>query len=103
LYLLPDAAIADFFKAAFRLLKPQGRLLVKETEADGSWKHYKCLAQEWLMVKGLGRTLGSGGLRLLSADFLRRQLENAGFTDVRSESLHQGYTSPHILFEAAKP
>ena len=82
------------------LLRPGGRFLLKEAEGDGSWKHYKCLAQEWVMVKLLGRTKAGGGLVLKSRGDMEALLRTVGFTVRETVELDAGYTTPHILYVA---
>ena len=102
LYLLPSDDWPAFFGSCYRLLKPGGMLLLKEAEMGRSWKSWKCLAQEQLMVRLLQRTHSSGGLRLISRreaeDLLRAQhLELAETVD-----LSKGYSTPHVLFIARR-
>jgi 2-polyprenyl-3-methyl-5-hydroxy-6-metoxy-1,4-benzoquinol methylase len=103
LYLLPLEDWEAFLAATLRLLRPGGVLLLKEAEADRSWRHVKCLVQEWVMVRGLRRTLSSGGLQLLPRTITEDLLRRAGFEEVRATSLARGYTTPHVLFEARRP
>lgn len=100
LYLLPLEAWPGFLGAARALLRPGGQLLLKEARGDGSWRHQKCLAQEWVMVRLLRRTKDSGGLTLLPEAQMRARLLEAGFHDVRVEDLSGGYTTPHVLYVA---
>lgn len=105
LYLLPPERWPGFLAEARRLLRPGGRLLLKEAEGDGSWKHYKCLAQEVLMVKLLGRTKAGGALGLQRRDAVEAMLQRAGFTPRETVELGAGYSTPHILYvaEASAP
>jgi len=100
LYLLPEERWPDFLRTVRGLLRPGGRFLLKEAEGDRSWKHYKCLAQEWVMVKLLGRTQAGGGLVLKSRSDMQALLRNAGFTVRETVELDAGYTTPHILYLA---
>ncbi len=100
LYLLPVEAWAGFLQAARRLLSPEGVLLLKEAEADGSWKHRKCELQEQVMVRLLRRTQSSGGLQFRARAFLEQLLRDAGFKLSETESLARGYSTPHVLFVA---
>ena len=102
LYLLPVDRWEDFLSTARRLLRPGGSLLLKEAEADASWRHFKCLAQEVVMVRVLRRTHSSGGLHLQPRAFTEALLEKTGFAEVRTTSLAKGYTTPHVLFEARR-
>jgi cyclopropane fatty-acyl-phospholipid synthase-like methyltransferase len=100
LYLLPSSQWPAFFADCRRALVPGGKLVLKETENDGSWRYFKCLAQEQLMVRALRRTRSSGALQLMPRAFTVSLLEKAGF-DVRSvETMSHGYTTPHVLFAA---
>ncbi|ATB31992.1 class I SAM-dependent methyltransferase [Melittangium boletus] len=100
LYLLPVERWADFLRAARRLLRPGGRLLLKEAEGDGSWKHRKCLAQEWVMVTLLGRTKAGGDLVLQSRETVLGVLRDTGFLPRETVALGAGYSTPHILYVA---
>ncbi|WP_224243600.1 class I SAM-dependent methyltransferase [Hyalangium gracile] len=100
LYLLPRERWPEFLRTVRRLLRPAGRFLLKEAEGDGSWKHYKCLAQEWVMVKMLGRTKAGGGLVLEPRGTVESLLREAGFTVRETVELDAGYTTPHILYVA---
>ncbi|MCP3098764.1 class I SAM-dependent methyltransferase [Myxococcus sp. K15C18031901] len=100
LYLLPEPRWPDFLRTVRGLLKPGGRFLLKEVEGDGSWKHRKALAQEWVMVSLLGRTRASGGMVLKPRAAMTALLSGAGF-DVREVvDLGRGYTTPHVLYVA---
>ncbi|MBZ4394961.1 class I SAM-dependent methyltransferase [Myxococcus sp. MISCRS1] len=105
LYLLPEEKWPGFLRTARGLLRPGGRLLLKEVEGDGSWKHRKALAQEWVMVSLLGRTKASGGMVLKPRSAMRALLEDAGFTVREVVDLGRGYTTPHVLYvaEASAP
>ncbi len=103
LYLLPRDRWAGFLAAAFRLLKPGGQLLLKEAEADGSWKYLKCVAQERLMVRVLRKTHSSGGLGFAPRGELERLLVEAGFSLAPTVDLSRGYATPHVLFSARRP
>ena len=98
LYLLPREQWPGFLRQVRGLLKPGGRFLLKEAEGDGSWKHYKCLAQEWVMVTLLGRTKAGGGLVLEPRATVEALLHNAGFRMREVVELDRGYTTPHILY-----
>ncbi|MET0405966.1 MAG: class I SAM-dependent methyltransferase [Cystobacter sp.] len=105
LYLLPVAEWTGFLRDASRLLRPGGRLLLKEAEGDGSWKHRKCLAQEWVMVKLLGRTKAGGALVLQPRSAAEAMLREAGLRLLETVELGAGYSTPHILYvaEASAP
>ena len=58
---------APFLDAAHRLLKPGGRLVLKDAENDGSWRAAKALWQERLMVHVLRRTVSTGTAKPMPA------------------------------------
>ncbi len=100
LYLLPPEHWSAFFADCRRALVPGGRLLLKETEDDGSWRTLKCLAQEQLMVRVLRRTKSSGAIQLMPRHFTVSLLEKNGFRVREVETMSHGYTTPHVLFTA---
>jgi 2-polyprenyl-6-hydroxyphenyl methylase/3-demethylubiquinone-9 3-methyltransferase len=102
LYLLPRAGYPAFLGACRRLLKPGGTLLLKEAEANRSWKYWKCVAQEAVMVRLLRKTRSSGGMGFIPRGDLSRELEGAGFQVAKVEDVSRGYTTPHVLFTAVR-
>jgi 2-polyprenyl-6-hydroxyphenyl methylase/3-demethylubiquinone-9 3-methyltransferase len=103
LYLLPVARWPSLVADCARLLKPGGLLLLKEAAANRSWKHFKCLAQEQVMVRLLRRTHSSGGLHLQPRSFTENLLMQQGLAVRETVDLSAGYSTPHILFVAASP
>ncbi len=103
LYLLPLGRWPGFLHGLRRLLRPGGRLLLKEAEGDGSWKHRKCLAQEVVMVKLLGRTKAGGALELRPREAMEALLRQEGFLPRETVALGEGYSTPHILYMADAP
>ncbi len=102
LYLLPRDQWRGFLTACHALLKPGGALLLKEAEADRSWRYFKCLAQERLMVQVLRRTRSSGGLGFVPRAQMELELVHAGFELDEVAGLAKGYTTPHVLFAARR-
>jgi len=103
LYLLPFPEWPAFLATCRRLLKPGGQLLLKEAEANRrSWKYWKCVAQEAVMVRLLRKTRSSGGLGFRSRAELARALGDAGFQVESVEDVSRGYTTPHVLFTAVR-
>lgn len=102
MYLLPTELWEGFLLATLALLRPGGRLFLKEAEGDGSWRHLKCVLQELAMVHLLRRTRSSGGLGLAPRAFTEAILRKIGFEDVRSTPMSAGYTTPHLLIEARR-
>jgi 2-polyprenyl-6-hydroxyphenyl methylase/3-demethylubiquinone-9 3-methyltransferase len=89
-----------FLDAARRLLRPGGRLLLKDAENDGSWRAVKALWQERLMVHVLRRTVSTGGIGFATRAELVGHLERAGFVVDDVTSYARGYTAPHVLLLA---
>ena len=91
---------APFLDAARRLLKPGGRLVLKDAENDGSWRAIKALWQERLMVHVLRRTVSTGGIGFATRAELAGFVERAGFAVDEITSYARGYTAPHVLLTA---
>src|SRR5262249_13427966 len=100
LYLLEPAAWTPFLLAAHALLKPKGRLVLKEAEDDGSWRVTKALLQERVMVHLFRRTHSSGSVGFQPRRVLVDALEAAGFAVEETVALARGYSTPHVLFTA---
>jgi 2-polyprenyl-3-methyl-5-hydroxy-6-metoxy-1,4-benzoquinol methylase len=100
IYLIPPEEWRGFLESCRRLLKPGGVLLLKEAEANSSWKTWKCLAQEQLMVRILRRTRSSGSVHLITREEVKRLLADTGLEEIEVTDLSKGYTTPHILFTA---
>jgi 2-polyprenyl-6-hydroxyphenyl methylase/3-demethylubiquinone-9 3-methyltransferase len=100
LYLLSAAAWTPFLAAARRLLRANGRLVLKEAEDDGSWRVTKALLQEKLMVHLLRRTTSSGAVGFAPRGVLTSAVEAAGFAIDEVVPLARGYTTPHLLLVA---
>ena len=92
-----------FLDAARKLLRPGGRLLIKDAENDGSWRAVKALWQERLMVHVLRRTVSTGGIGFATREELARYVERAGFVVDDITSYARGYTAPHVLLTAHLP
>lgn len=91
---------APFLDAARRLLKPGGRLVLKDAENDGSWRAAKALWQERLMVHVLRRTVSTGGIGFATRAELETFVTRAGFVVDDIESHARGYTTPHVVLTA---
>jgi 2-polyprenyl-3-methyl-5-hydroxy-6-metoxy-1,4-benzoquinol methylase len=100
LYLLAAPVWPEFLRAAHRLLRPGGRLVLKEAEDDGSWRVTKALLQEKLMVHLLRRTHSSGAVGFAPRAVLTAALSAAGFAIEEIVALARGYSTPHVLFTA---
>jgi 2-polyprenyl-6-hydroxyphenyl methylase/3-demethylubiquinone-9 3-methyltransferase len=100
LYLLALNAWTPFLRAVRQLLKPGGKLVLKEAEDDGSWRVTKALWQERLMVHLLRRTRSSGAVGFAPRRVLEEALGQAGFAVEETVSLARGYSTPHVLVTA---
>jgi len=103
LYLLAAPAWPPFLRAAHDLLRPGGRLVLKEAEDDGSWRVMKALLQEQLMVHLLRRTHSSGAVGFTSRAVLTSALSEAGLELEETVSLARGYSTPHLLLVGRRP
>jgi 2-polyprenyl-6-hydroxyphenyl methylase/3-demethylubiquinone-9 3-methyltransferase len=97
LYLLAADAWPPFLRAAHALLRPGGRLVLKEAEDDGSWRVKKALLQEQLMVRLLRRTHSSGAVGFAPRAVLESAVRDAGFMIEEVMPLARGYSTPHLL------
>jgi 2-polyprenyl-3-methyl-5-hydroxy-6-metoxy-1,4-benzoquinol methylase len=97
LYLLDARAWLPFLRAARLLLRPRGRLVIKEAEDDGSLRVKKALLQEQLMVRLLRRTHSSGAVGFAPRAVLAGALRDAGFAIEETLPLARGYSTPHLL------
>ena len=87
LYLIPPENWPAFLESCHRLLKPGGVLLLKEAESTRSWKTWKCLAQEQLMVRILRRTRSSGSVHLITREEVKGLLGVTGFEKIDNLNL----------------
>ncbi len=99
LCLIARDAWPSMLESARRLLRPGGRLVLKDAENDGSWRAIKALMQERLMVHILRRTLASG-IGFATRDELADYVRRAGFVVDDITSHARGYTTPHVVLTA---
>jgi 2-polyprenyl-3-methyl-5-hydroxy-6-metoxy-1,4-benzoquinol methylase len=97
LFLLPEAQVRALLAAAFLLLKPEGRLLLTESEAEGSWRSLLWHLRAWVGVALLRRTG-----ELVPREVQVARLHAAGFRVEEVRSLAQGYSAPYALFNARR-
>ena len=102
LYLLAAAAWRPFLAAACALLRPGGRLVLKEAEDDGSWRVRKALFQEQLMVRMLRRTHSSGAVGFAPRATLEEAVRAASFVIEDVVPLARGYSTPHLMIVARR-
>jgi 2-polyprenyl-6-hydroxyphenyl methylase/3-demethylubiquinone-9 3-methyltransferase len=96
LYLLPDPDKLTVLRRCRDLLAPDGVLLLKTNDTRPRWKYALLRAEEELMVRMLGLTLG-GQLHFRGVRDYIRLLREAGFaTQVRH--IDAGRPAPHRLF-----
>lgn len=101
LYLVARERWPAFLAACRERLRPGGRLLLKEVDVRPRWKFHRCLAQETLSVRLLGITRGSS-FAFAGREEMAGVLREAGFEDVRTSDVGEGYLTPHVLYEARR-
>ena len=101
IYLLDERDAASLIKACCRALRPGGTLVIKEVADTPRWKHAVGLAQEWIAVRGLRLTQGTG-FNPRPMDTARSSLIGIGwgFREVR---LDRGYPYSHAALVASRP
>ena len=102
LYTVNQRIWPAILSGCLRVLRPGGRLIVKEVIDRPRWKYRAILAQELLSVKVLGITKGARP-HFESADTYRRAVERAGFRMVAQRPLASKTWVSHYLFVASKP
>jgi len=102
LYLVPRGEWAAFLGGCRERLRPGGRLLLKEVGVRPRWKFRKCALQEAVSVRLLGITLG-GAFAFAGKEEMAALLRDLGFSGVGVTDLGRGYSTPHVLYEAARP
>ena len=95
LYLLGLDGAVELTRAAARVVRPGGRLLVKEMDTELRWKARYCAAQEFAATRLTHVTEGST-VELVPLGTLRAAMEDEGMhVDVRRLDRHQ--LCPHAL------
>ena len=103
LYLIPRETWPSFLAATRAVLRPGGRLVLKDAEDDGSWRTLKALWQERLMVHVLRRTVSTGAVGFATRAQITDHVTRAGFVIDDIASYARGYTTPHVLLTAHIP
>ena len=85
-----------------RVLRPGGRLILKEVVDRPRWKYWAIMAQEALSVRVFGITKGERP-HFESPGTYRRALEQAGLAVVAARPLHSANWVSHYLLVARKP
>ncbi len=101
LYSVPLKEWPDIFAVVRKYLKPDGKLIVKETVNSPGWKYYICLLQEFMAINILKYTKGHSPI-LGSVKFYLQQMETNGLTTQEHKRVDQGYLWPHYLFICKK-
>jgi cyclopropane fatty-acyl-phospholipid synthase-like methyltransferase len=100
LYLFKPELQDEFIRRTVDLLQTGGTLIIKEMTDRPAWKRRWCAFQEWLAVRVVGITKGSG-IYLRPGDDYRRTMEMAGLA-VESFNLSRGYLHPHAAWRGTK-
>ena len=85
-----------------RRLKPGGLLALKEIDPDHRLKFCWNVVQEFLAIRVLRLTLGSG-LAYENRGALADRLARAGLVDFRVQDVGRGYLHAHVLYTARRP
>ncbi len=86
----------------FRLLRPRGRLLLKQVVDRPRWKYWAIMAQETIAVRLIGFTKGDRP-HIESAETYRAAMVDAGFRITEEAPLASGTWVSHYLFVGEKP
>jgi cyclopropane fatty-acyl-phospholipid synthase-like methyltransferase len=101
LYSVPLEKWPDIFAVARKYLKPDGKIIIKETVSSPRWKYYICLLQEFVAIKILKYTKGKSPI-LESVRFYLQQIETNDLATQGHKRVDQGYLWPHYLFVCNK-
>lgn len=85
----------------FRLLRPGGRLLVKEVVDRPRWKYWAIMAQETVSVRLVGLTKGDRP-HIEAAETYRAAISGAGFTVIEETPLASATWVSHYLYVGEK-
>lgn len=100
LYLFPVRDQDELIGRAARALNPGGTLIVKEMNELPAWKRRWCRFQEWLAVRVIGMTEGSG-IYLRAGEAYAAALAAAGLK-VETFDLNRGYLHPHFAWRGTR-
>ncbi len=101
LYAVPVDKWSHILDLARQYLKPDGRLIIKETVNTPFWKFALCMLQEKIAIDVLRYTKGHPP-RLESVAYYLQTLQTSGFKIITHHRVDQGYIWPHYLFVAHK-
>ena len=91
----------DFLAHCYRLLRPGGRLIVKEVVDRPRWKYWMIMAQETLSVRLIGITKGERP-HIESPAVHRAAMTTAGFRVIEDQPLASTNWISHHLFVGHK-
>lgn len=102
LYAVKRSEWGTILNHCFRLLRPQGRLLLKEVVDRPRWKYWAIMAQETIAVRLVGFTKGDRP-HIESAETYRSAMVDAGFRIAEEAPLASATWVSHYLFVGEKP
>lgn len=97
LYCVSPESWKGMIDLAYRVLKPSGLFVVKETDNKPQLKYLFCLFQEYLAIKIFRYTKGSEP-KLLGADYYLKAFRDGKFRLVDHYPIDKWYPYPHHLF-----
>jgi len=100
LYLFPPVQQDELILLAARALKDGGVVIVKEMHDYPVWKRRWCRLQEWVAVRVVGATEGTG-IHLRPGGEYPGALAAAGL-EVEAFDLNRGYLHPHFAWRGRK-
>jgi len=101
LYTVRRSAWSEILRECRRVLKPGGRLIVKEVVDRPRWKYWAIMAQEALSVRVFGITKGDRP-HFESPESYRQTIAAAGFAVVEERPLPSATWISHCLFVGRK-
>lgn len=101
LYLIPLKDWSALLSHAVRVLRPGGRLIVKEVINRPFWKSWIVYLEELVAIKLLSMTLGQSP-HLESMETYRTAIAQVGVELVQVKMVDTGYPAAHCLFVARK-
>ena len=101
LYAVRRSEWGTLLNHCFRLLRPRGRLLLKEVVDRPRWKYWAIMAQEALSVRVFGITRGDRP-HFESPDGYRQAIVAAGFSVIEDRPLPTAAWISHYLFVGRK-
>jgi 2-polyprenyl-3-methyl-5-hydroxy-6-metoxy-1,4-benzoquinol methylase len=102
LYRVPETERDPLLARLFDRLRPGGLLVLKEVDPDRRLKFFWNVAQEFVAIRVLRLTLGSG-LVYENREVIGRRLARAGFADFTARAIDAGYPHSHVLYTARRP